>query len=107
MATFASEKRAKGICERCGCTAPLRELRDETYGGVKRNVRVCGSCWDQDNPQLSLNKVRIVDPEGLRNPRPDTHGGGDRGLCGWNPVGNPGNDVGFAIGRVTVTCTED
>lgn len=95
--------KAKGICDRCGLTFKLRQLRKETVGGVLSSNLVCPDCWDKDHPQLLLGRVPMLfTGEGvLTNPRPDTNPG--RGFFGWNPVGDPLLCATGSVGSVTVT----
>jgi len=104
MSTFASEKRAPGICDRCGRRQPLKRLTDEYIAGKRRNVRVCSECWDVDHPQNWQGKVKVIEREGLRDPRSD----GDelaavRSMPAWNPVGNPATLMRAKVGMVRVT----
>ena len=62
----------------------LTTLRDEYWAGRPRGVLVCRTCADEDHPQLMLGKVRIQDPEGLKDPRPNF--GEGRGVFGFNPI---------------------
>tara|TARA_R110000822_G_scaffold85915_2_gene200605 strand:+ start:391 stop:780 length:390 start_codon:yes stop_codon:yes gene_type:complete len=122
---FASGKIAVAICDRCGFRFRLRELKELVIKTKKVNLLACPSCWDPDQPQLQLGMYPVDDPQGLRNPRPDSTylqsgvladgsiGGGSRDIqWGWNPVGGGNNIVsggtpndlvanGF-IGTVTV-----
>jgi hypothetical protein len=123
---YASGKIAIAICDRCGFRFRLRELKELVIKTKKVNLLVCPTCWDPDQPQLQLGMYPVDDPQGLRNPRPDSTflqsgvladgsiGGGSRDIqWGWNPVGGGSNLVsggtpndlvanGF-IGTVTVT----
>lgn len=69
---FASEKRALGICDRCGLTYKLKNLIFEYENRHKTNLRVCRECKDGDHPQYRLGEIRTDDPQSLRNARPDT-----------------------------------
>lgn len=69
---FASGKIALAICDRCGLTYLLKELRDEVVKGNITNLKVCPSCFDPDHPQLHLGDLPVDDPQALRDPRPDT-----------------------------------
>lgn len=71
MTRFASEKRALGICDRCGFTYPLRELLFEYIRDRRVNFRVCPECYDPDHPQDNLGESLIFDPQALQFPRPD------------------------------------
>jgi len=58
---------------------------------------------DPDHPQNFLGRLKITDPQSLRNPRPDTSLEESRGLFGWKPVGNPLVYMVGSVGTVTVT----
>ena len=96
----ASGKRAIGICDRCGQTFKLTTLKTEIVKTKRYQLLVCQECWDPDHPQLQLGMYPVDDPQGLRNPRPDstyriagtgpdgyTTGGSRIIQWGWNPVG--------------------
>lgn len=68
---FASGRKAWGICDRCGMRFRLVSLKPETVAGVQLDNRVCKSCFDKDHPQLMQGKTPVLDPQALRNPRPD------------------------------------
>ena len=73
---YASKRHALGICDRCGLTFGLQELRCETVAGMRQNMLVCDDCWDKDHPQNMQGKTPVpVDAEALRDPRPDTDPG--------------------------------
>ena len=123
---FASGKRAIAECDRCGQRYMLKQLKQLVIKTKNVNILVCPTCWEPDQPQLQLGMYPVDDPQGLRNPRPDSTylqsgvladgsiGGGSRDIqWGWNPVGGGNNVVsggtpndlvanGF-IGTVTVT----
>ncbi len=82
---FASNKNAQGICDRCGFTYPLKELRKERTNLNETNMMVCPECWDPDHPQNQLGRQTYEDPQALRNPRIDT---------GEKP-GNEGTSIRF------------
>jgi hypothetical protein len=69
---FATGKYAWGICDRCGISARLHDLRVETQMGRSTNLKTCPSCWDPDHPQNFLPKFVQNDPQALRGARPDT-----------------------------------
>lgn len=62
--------------------------------------RVCDDCLDIDHEQYDVGRFPIVDPQALRNPRPDRVTA-QRGLFGWSPV--LGQEVAASVGTVTVT----
>lgn len=69
---FATGRWAWGICDRCGISARLLDLRVETQMGRANNLKTCPSCWDLDHPQNFLPKFVQNDPQALRGARPDT-----------------------------------
>ena len=125
---FASGKYAIAECDRCGQRYKLSELKTEVIKTKLFNIKVCPTCWDPDQPQLSLGLYPVNDPQAVRDPRPDTsyqvsgnladgyNGGGSRIFqWGWNPVGGASaNDAGLtpnnlalviSLGTVTVVTT--
>jgi hypothetical protein len=97
---FASGKKAIAICDRCGFQFRLKELKALVIKTKNVNIIVCNECWEPDQPQLQLGMYPVDDPQGLRNPRPDSSylqsglladgepGAGSRDIYwGWNPVG--------------------
>jgi hypothetical protein len=125
---FASGKYAIAECDRCGQRYKLSELKKEVIKTKLFNIKVCPTCWDPDQPQLSLGLYPVNDPQAVRDPRPDTsyqvsgnladgyNGGGSRIFqWGWNPVGGASaNDAGLtpnnlalviSLGTVTVATT--
>lgn len=91
--TFAKGKRALGICDRCGHTQRLLDLKTEVVKGVPNGLLVCWSCRDADHPQLRQGEKPIYDPQALRNPRPDTTRDASREITG-TVVFPPVNGVG-------------
>jgi hypothetical protein len=125
---FSSGKNSIAECDRCGFRFKLTSLRRETVKTKIREILVCSSCYDPDQPQLMLGMYPVDDPQAVRNPRPDRsyvasglladgyQGEGSRNIqWGWNPVG--GSRVfddaltpnllalGVIIGTVTVQTT--
>lgn len=93
---YSSGKHAIAECDRCGFRYKLKELKSLVIKTKNVNILVCQSCWEPDQPQLSLGLYPVNDPQAVRNPRPDTSYyvsgvGGDSGSriiqWGWNPVG--------------------
>lgn len=131
MATkFASGKFAIAECDRCGQRYMLKELRKQVLKTKMYNIKVCQSCWDPDQPQLSLGLYPVNDPQAVREPRPDTSyilsgtnglqtnivgGTGPNGLgtpetgsrifqWGWAPVGGSrANDAGLTPNNLVLT----
>ena len=110
---FSSGKYAIAECDRCGQRYKLKELKKLVVKTKLFDLKVCPSCWDPDQPQLSLGLYPVNDPQAVREPRPDvsyqvsgtsglqtninggvdpsgsgTSDGGSRIIqWGWNPVG--------------------
>lgn len=122
MATqYASGKYAIAECDRCGQRYKLKELKKEIIKTKLYQIKVCPSCWDPDQPQLSLGLYPVQDPQAVREPRPDTSyivsgsldGGSRIFQWGWNPVGGSSffdavltpNNLVLAVELGTVTAT--
>ena len=123
---YASGKYAIAECDRCGQRYKLSELKKEVIKTKLFQIKVCPTCWDPDQPQLSLGLYPVNDPQAVREPRPDVSyvasgtdingypGGGSRDIqWGWAPIGGASFfDVGLtpnylvgttSVGTVTVT----
>lgn len=127
---FASGKYAIAECDRCAQRYMLKELRKQVLKTKLYNIKVCPSCWDPDQPQLSLGLYPVNDPQAVREPRPDvsyilsgtnglqinaTGGVGPNGLgtpeggsrifqWGWAPVGGSrANDNGLTPNNLVLT----
>ena len=118
---YASGKHSIAECDRCGQRYMLKELQIQILKTKPYQVKVCPSCWDPDQPQLSLGLYPVNDPQAVREPRPDVSylvsgqsglqinitGVGPDGFgspemgsrviqWGWNPVGGSrGPDAGL------------
>ena len=68
---FSSGKFAIAECDRCGQRYKLKELKKLVIKQQIKNIKVCPSCWDPDQPQLSLGLYPVNDPQAVREPRPD------------------------------------
>jgi hypothetical protein len=122
---FSSGKHAIAQCDRCNFRYKLKQLKRLVIKTKNVNILVCPSCWEPDQPQLSLGLYPVNDPQAVRNPRPDSPSyyqsgpGGDGGSrviqWGWDPVGlnnvlnlpDIPNDLAPTgeVGTVTVTIT--
>lgn len=115
MDRFASARKALAICDVCGFSYKLKELRPLYVKGNNTNVLACPTCWNPDHPQLSLGEFPVNDPQALRNPRPDTAelASSRNNQYGFNPVGlnDPFNlqdnnlIARSSVGSVVVTAT--
>jgi hypothetical protein len=100
MANFTSGKFAKAICDRCGDKMKYLELKLEWTG-----LMVCEECFDPKDP-LEFPTNFPIDPESLRNPRPDNDVEAGAGTIRVAPrIGSviKGIAVECEIGNVTVT----
>jgi hypothetical protein len=125
---YASGKFSIAECDRCGQRYKLKELKKEVIKTKLFNIKVCPTCWDPDQPQLSLGLYPVNDPQAVREPRPDVSyqasgvdilgniSGGSRVFqWGWNPVGGASSfDTALTpnylvaigqIGTITVSTT--
>lgn len=108
---YASGKYAYGYCDMCSFRYPLARLKPEVVKTKLTGMKLCSSCWTPDQPQLLLGTFPVLDPQALRNPRPDYPEESRDIAWGWNPVGvtNPLTPdtllaTGY-VGTVTVTTT--
>jgi hypothetical protein len=86
IAKFASGKYALGLCDRCALTFKLNDLRSEITKDRPNGLRVCWQCMDKDHPQLRQGEQPVIDPQALRDPRPDSGRDASRELIGeWAP----------------------
>jgi len=69
--SFASGKHSYGICDRTGLRYKIKDLVFEYENGQKNGLKVGKDVVDKDHPQNRLGKIRIHDPQSLRDPRPD------------------------------------
>jgi hypothetical protein len=104
--SYAKAKYAFGFCDRTGFRYPLKDLVPEYNNGVKTGFLVGRDVVDPDQPQNFLGRLKINDPQSLRNPRPDTALVESRALFGFNPVGNDAVFMTASVGRVSVVITE-
>lgn len=86
--SYALGKHAYGFCDRCSWRYPLDDLKYELANDVRNGLRVCPECYDEDHPQDDLDKLKVSDPQALRDPRPDPNRADSLRLFSWNPVGN-------------------
>ena len=123
---YSSGKFSIAECDRCGFRYKLTELRKLTIKTKNVNIKVCQTCWEPDQPQLSLGLYPVNDPQAVREPRPDNSyyqsgytglqltnntdfgdpSGGSRVFqWGWWPVGGASaNDAGLTPNNLAVRC---
>jgi|TARA_R100000455_G_C6166331_1_gene49563 hypothetical protein len=104
--SYAKGKHAFGFCDRTGFRYPLKDLVPEYRNGVKTGFLVGRDIVDPDQPQNFLGRIKINDPQSLRNPRPDTALLASRAIVGFDPVGNPAVIATGSVGRVSVSISE-
>jgi len=104
--SYAKAKHAFGFCDKTGFRYPLKDLVPEYNNGIKTGFLVGRDVVDPDQPQNFLGRVKINDPQSLRNPRPDRSLIESRALYGFDPVGSQGTLMTASVGRVSVTTTE-
>ena len=66
MARFATGKKSKALCDRCGFKYPYLSLKTEWNG-----LRVCPECFEVKHPQLTPKSV--FDAQEIYQPRPGTN----------------------------------
>lgn len=101
MPAYARGDKSWGICDRTGFRYRLNDLVWEFQNGVRTGLRVGKDVSDKDHPQNFLGRLKINDPQSLRDPRPDYSPGRD--IWGWAPVGNDAIYMTCTSGMVTVT----
>ena len=87
MATkYASGKNAIAQCDRCNFRYKLKELKRLVIKTKNVNILVCKTCWEPDQPQLSLGLYPVFDPQAIRDPRPDSPSYYQSGLNGLQTI---------------------
>lgn len=129
---YASGKNSISECDRCAFRYPLKVLKTLTIKTKNVKIKVCPTCWEPDQPQLSLGLYPVNDPQAVREPRPDLSywqsgltglqtdynsgtlplqdgfpGGGSRIFqWGWYPVGGArANDAGLTPNNLVAQTT--
>lgn len=75
MATqFSTGKYAIAECDVCGFRYKLSELKETIVNKRNTGIKACPTCWDEDHPQLRTGELRVIDPQAVRDPRPDFRG---------------------------------
>lgn len=99
---FTTGKYARAMCDRCGDEIAYLDLKDEWTG-----LRVCKYCWDPKTA-LEFPSNFPVDPESLKDPRPDNDveaANGTVAIPNIIPTSFSGFEIEIALGDVTVTVT--
>jgi len=87
---YAKASKALGICDRCGFTFKLKELKYEVEDETRNGLRVCSDCFDPDHPQFQVGRLNTSDPMALFNPRPDSGEKDSTVYFGFEPVSSTG-----------------
>ena len=110
--SYASGKYAFGYCDRTGFRYPKKDLVPQIVNQRPTGLLVGKDVVDPDQPQLQLGRVRVDDPQALRNPRPDQSLEESRKFFAFDPVGGGvtslgsrtvGLNIEAKVGQVTVT----
>ena len=104
---YAVGKKALGICDRCGFTYKLKELKYEVQDQKRTGSRICSNCFDPDQPQYRVGELNTADNIGLYNPRPDSNEKGYATYYGFNPVNSTGSVLKAKLGKVKVNSLTD
>ena len=100
---YAVGKKALGDCDRCGFTYKLNDLKYEVQDSIRNGLRVCNSCFDEDQPQFKLGEVNTADNQALFNPRVDRGRKESTTYFGFDPVTGIGLILTSEVGKVTVS----
>jgi hypothetical protein len=94
---FASGKFSIAECDRCGQRYKLSELKNQVVKTKLFQIKVCPTCWDPDQPQLSLGLYPVYDPQAVRDPRPDVsyYQSGNSGVATNNTSGTNVTQNGY------------
>lgn len=70
---FSSARNSIAECDRCGFRYKLTQLKNLVIKTKNVSIKVCPECWEPDQPQLQLGMWanQVVDPQAVREPRPD------------------------------------
>ena len=111
---YAVGRKALGICDRCGFTYKLKELKHEIQNKTNTGLKVCNECFDPDQPQYDINTISTLDEQSLYEPRVDTGEADSRRVSAFDPVGGGntqlgsrtiGLDITGEIGTIVVSIT--
>mgnify|MGYP000082389626 CR=1 FL=1 len=103
MGAYASGKYAFGFCDLTGFRYPIKQLVPQIVNGRPTGFLVGKDVNSPDQPQLKLGRIRMNDPQALRNPRPDQSLDESRVLSSFDPVGQVGLGMTSSVGRITVS----
>ncbi len=100
---YAVATKALGLCDRCGFTYKLSELKYEIEDEKRNGLRVCNSCFDPDQPQLQVGRLNTSDPQSLFDPRTDSGEIESTLYFGFNPINSTGMVMRASVGKVTIS----
>ena len=110
--SYAAGKYAFGYCDLTGFRYPIKDLVPQIKNGRPTGLRGGKDVVSPDQPQLQLGRLRLDDPQALRNPRPDQSLEESRKFFAFDPVGGGvtslgsrtvGLNIEAEVGQVTVT----
>jgi len=101
--SYAVGSKALGICDRCGFSYKLNELKYEIENETRNGLRVCNNCFDPDQPQYQVGKLNTSDSQALFNARPDSGEKDSTVYFGFDPVNSSGIVLRGNIGDVKIT----
>lgn len=103
MSKYAAGRRAFGFCDKTGFRYPLKDLVEEYVQGEPTGFLVGRDVADEDHPQNFVGLYGdYVDPQALRDPRPDPDLVASRSLFSWNPAGVGALEARSGYGQVSV-----
>ena len=69
---YARGSKAYGYCDRTGFRYPLKDLIPEVQNGIRTGLLIGKDVVDPDHPQNFVGRLRVTDPQSLKDPRPET-----------------------------------
>tara|TARA_Y100000114_G_C11754978_1_gene326370 strand:- start:790 stop:1089 length:300 start_codon:yes stop_codon:yes gene_type:complete len=96
---YSRGSKAFGYCDRTGFRYPLKELVPEFQNGVRTGLLVGKDVRDGDHPQNFVGRLKVTDPQSLKDPRPDNS---NDSAFGHNPVGGLFTDLSISVGSVKI-----
>ena len=94
--SYGNTNKNPAICDVCGQKWFRRQLKYQVINAKPTRTLACPDCWDEDNPQLQVGRLRVSDPKPIQEPRPDINFPFEAGFT-WNPIGGTGY-VGDGLG---------
>ena len=102
---YAQGKKALGLCDRCGFTYKLNDLKYEIVDSKRNGLRVCNECFDPDHPQLKLGNIDTSDNQSLFDPRVDTGRQSSTSYFGSKVLSS--SNLNATLGTITLSGVSD